>query len=55
MAKQQRWLRVVLLLQGVLVLCFQIVHLKTPEDDLWKVREPFPQQLRSPGPRTVHT
>ncbi|XP_037247651.1 uncharacterized protein LOC119149890 [Falco rusticolus] len=32
----------------------QIIHLKTPEDDLWKVREPFPQQYPL-GPHTVRT
>lgn len=52
---QRCWLRVELLLQGFLVLCFQIIHLKTPEDNLRKVREPFPQQLHPPGPRTVCT
>lgn len=54
-AKQRDWLRVVLLLQGGLVLCFQIPHLKTPEDDLLKVREPFSRQLYPPGPRTART
>lgn len=40
---------------GGFVLCFQIIHLKTPGNDLWKVREPFPQHLHPGRPRTVCT
>lgn len=35
--------------RGVLVLCFQIIHLKTQEDDSWKVREPFSPTIMSSG------
>lgn len=34
---------------GVLFLCLQIIHLKTPEDGLQKVREPFPPAIASSG------